>query len=445
MSASRSVAAKPEPVSHGLTETVRGLAPTQALFWPWLAGIGAVGFLLRVVYTFTISPSPLPGIADPGFYYGSSVLIAQGHGYSQPFVYQFTSHLIPTAAHPPLWPGLLAVLGLFTAPASGLGHATGAPVDIARILGCALGTGVVLLTGLLGRRIGGWRVGLVAAAIAALYPHFIATDGFLMSESLYGLIVGGMLLVAYSFAARPTRLQALAFGALIGLAALTREEALLFVPVLVVPLAWRSGPQRLQLGALAVLATVIVIVPWTVRNYFAFHRFVPISNGAGAVISGSNCAKTYYGDAIGSWQVACVAPPHPSTNEAVRAASEQAQGLRYISHHLGRAPLVAAVRWLRVWSLYAPNDQTIGQRTFLWIGLGIYYCLLAAAVYALVMLRRRHHSLLILLASAIVVSITAIIGVGLDRLRYDAEIPMIALAAWAFVWLFRQRSLVPRR
>ena len=124
--------------------------------------------------------------------------MAQGHGYSQPFIAQFTGHLIPTAAHPPLWPALLAVLGLFTAPATGVGHATGAPVDIARILGCALGTGVVLLIGLLGRRIGGWRVGLVAAAIAAVYPHFITIDGFLMSEPLYGVLVGGTLLVGLS-------------------------------------------------------------------------------------------------------------------------------------------------------------------------------------------------------------------------------------------------------
>jgi 4-amino-4-deoxy-L-arabinose transferase-like glycosyltransferase len=445
MSVSQSVAAKPDSLSRAFTQHAIGLAPTESLFWPWLGGVAVVALLLRVLYTFTISPPPLPGIADPGFYYYSAELIAQGHGYSHPFVFQIAGHLIPTAAHPPLWPGLLALLGLFTAPASGLGHATGAAVDIARILGCLLGTCVVLLTGLLGRRIGGWRVGLLAAAIAAVYPHFITIDGFLMSEPLYGVIIGGTLLMAYRFAARPTRWGALALGVLVGLAALTREEALLFVPVLLLPLAWRAGSQRLIFGALAVLGVVVVIAPWTARNYFAFHRFVPISNGSGAVISGANCDKTYHGSSIGSWQVACVAPPHPSTNEAVRAASEQSQGLRYVGHHPARAVLVAGVRLLRVWSLFAPNDQTIGDRTVLWIGLAIYYCLLAAAVWALVMLRRRGRRLLILIAPAIVVSITAIIGVGLDRLRYDAEIPLIALAAWAFVFLFRRRSVARRR
>lgn len=439
MPVSRSVAAKSASAAPALTQPSVRVRLTQSRFWSWLAVITAVGFALRLLYTFTISP-PIPGLADPSFYHYSSNLIVQGHGYSQPFVFQLTGHLIPTAAHPPLWPALLALLGLFTAPAAGVGHLTGASADAARVLGCAVGACVVLLIGLLGRRIGGWRVGLIAAAIAAVYPHFITLDGFLMSEPLYGVIVGGMLLVAYDFAALPTRLRALALGVLVGLAALTREEALLFVPVLLLPLAWRSGPQRLRLGALALAGVVLVIAPWTIRNYFAFHRFVPVSNGSGAVLSGANCEQTYYGDSIGSWQVVCVAPPHSSTNEAVTGASERSQALHYIGQHPARAALVAGVRFLRMWSLYAPNDQAIGNRTVLWIGLGIYYCLLVAAIYALVMLRRRGRKLLILLAPAIVVAITAIIGVGLDRLRYDAEIPLIALAAWTAVFLFGRRA-----
>jgi 4-amino-4-deoxy-L-arabinose transferase-like glycosyltransferase len=439
MSVGSSVTAKPASSVGPGRKSSAGVLLAQSHFWPWIAALTATGFALRVLYTFTISP-PIPGLADPSFYYYASNLMVQGHGYTAPFVYQLLGQFLPTSAHPPLWPALLAVLGLFTAPASGVGHLTGASVDAARILGCAVGAGVVLVTGLLGRRIGGWRVGLVAAAIAAVYPHFITLDGFLMSEPLYGLIVGGLLLLAYDFTARPTRLRALALGVLVGLAALTREEALLFVPVLLLPVAWRSGRERMQLGTLALVGVVLVIAPWTVRNYYAFHRFVPVSNGSGAVVAGSNCARTYYGSSIGSWQVSCVAPAHPSTNEAVQAASEQSKGLHYIGQHPARAVLIAGVRFLRMWSLYAPNDQAIGESTVLWIGLGIYYCLMAAAIYALVMLRRRGRKLLILLAPAVVVAITSLIGVGLDRLRYDAEIPMIALAAWTVVLLLSLRD-----
>lgn len=432
---SHSVAHRPASFGRSVTQWAVGLAPGQSLFWPWLAGITAVGLFVRVLYTFTISPPPLPGLQDPAFYYYASNLIDQGHGYSEPFVYLFSSHLSPTAAHPPLWPALLALVGFFTSPASGFGHLGSASVDIARVLGCLLGACIVLLIGLLGRRIGGWRVGLVAAGIAAVYPHLITMDGFLLSEPLYGVIVGGTLLVAYGFAARPSGRKALALGVLVGLAALTREEALLYVPVLLLPLAWRSGPRRLRLGGLALLGVVLVITPWTIRNYLAFHRLVPVSNGSGAVIAGANCHKTYYGPAIGSWQVSCTKVAHPSSNEAVSAASERAKGLRYAERHPARAVLVAGIRLLRMWSLYGPNYQAVGNRSVLWVGLGVYYCLLAAAVYALVMLRRRGRRLLILVAPPAVVAIASIVGVGLDRLRYDAEIPLIALAAWTFVFL----------
>ena len=53
------------------------------------------------------------------------------------------------------------------------------------------------------------------------------------------------------------------------------------VPVLVIPLAWRSGPQRLVYGALALVGTIAVVAPWTIRNYIVFHRFVPVANTTG--------------------------------------------------------------------------------------------------------------------------------------------------------------------
>jgi hypothetical protein len=417
--------------------------PGEATWGIWLALIAVGGFALRVVYAFTLAKR-LPGVGDDAFYYYSSNLIAQGHGYSAPLTFFFHGQLVPTALHPPLWPGLLAALSLFTAPTHGVGTMTGAALDAHRIFGCACGAVVVVLVGLLGRRVSDWRVGLLAAALAAVYPRFIVLDGYLSSEPLTGILVGVLLLAAFGFTARPTRGRALLMGAVVGLAALTREEALLFVVVLLIPLAWRAGPDRRMLTVMAVLGTVLVVGPWTVRNYFAFHRFVPVSN-SGAVIGGANCALTYYGSAIGSWQAGCLHDHHPSPNEAVESDRQQAQGLRYAGDHPARAVLVAGVRLLRVWSLFAPTDQAVGQRTVLWIGTILYYLLLAAAIGALVVRIRRRQAVLILVAPAIVVSIAAIVGDGPERLRYDAEMPMLVLAAWTILVLSGRRAHLRER
>jgi hypothetical protein len=413
--------------------------PAEATFWPWLLGIAVTAFLLRVAYMLTIAP-PLFFLGDEGFYYHAADLLVQGHGYSQPAIAAFYGTYRPTALHPPLWPAVLAIVSLFTAPTSGLGSLTGGAADLHRCVGCLCGAAVVVLVGLIGRRIGNWRVGLVGAGIAALYPHFITLDGDLLSEPLYGVIVGAMVLLSYRFVERPAQGRGFALGVLAGLAALTRAEGLWFIAVLVIPLCWKAGGQRrLRLCLIAVLGALAVLGPWTVRNYFAFHHFVSVAN-SGAVIAGANNSCAYYGSHIGSWQGECAQVPGetPTTPEYALSSAQTSQGIAYARRHPARAVFVAAVRLLRVWSLYDPNYQAIPQPTMLTVGLWFYYVVLVAAVYGLIALHRRGRSIQILIAPAIVTSVTAFIGDAPDRLRYDAEVPLIAVAAWTLVLLFGQ-------
>jgi peptidoglycan/LPS O-acetylase OafA/YrhL len=167
------------------------------------------------------------------------------------------------------------------------------------------------------------------------------------------------------------------------------------------------------------------------------------------VIGDANCAITYYGSAIGSWTPSCIHDPHPSPNEAIESNRQQSDGINYARRHLARAVLVAGVRLLRVWSLFAPNGQIAGNLTVDWIGTIVYYLLLIPAGYALFVLRRRRRSIQILIAPAIVVSLASILGDGLERLRYDAELPLIALAAWTIVLVAGrsgpQRATLARR
>ena len=86
--------------------------------------------------------------------------------------------------------------------------------------------------GLFGRRLAGPGVGLFAAGIAALDPLWVQQGGFLMSESLYLVIVPTMLLFALRCIDRPNRWDFLVLGFLIGIATLTRSEAVDFVLLL---------------------------------------------------------------------------------------------------------------------------------------------------------------------------------------------------------------------
>src|SRR5436190_178560 len=81
------------------------------------------------------------------------------------------------------------------------------------------GSGVAL--GVLGRTVAGSRAGLIAAAIAAVYPLLWVIDGAIMSETEYVLLITLVLLAAYAYLRRPTLGRGAGLGALIGLAALT--------------------------------------------------------------------------------------------------------------------------------------------------------------------------------------------------------------------------------
>src|SRR5439155_11107905 len=125
----------------------------------------------------------------------------------------------------------------------------------------------IVLVSLIARHVAGERAGIAAAAIAAVYPIFIGVDGALMSETLYGPLIAGSLLAALHLLDSPAVRTAAVLGGLIALAALTRTEALLLVPLLALPLAWRGGaagrPRRIAatLGACA-----LVLAPWVIRN-----------------------------------------------------------------------------------------------------------------------------------------------------------------------------------
>jgi hypothetical protein len=75
---------------------------------------------------------------------------------------------------------------------------------------------------------------------------------------------------------------ALAAGVLWGMAVLARETLLYFVPLAALWLAGgrtRDGGRRR--AAALVVSAVLVVAPWTLRNWVTFHAFVPVSTAGG--------------------------------------------------------------------------------------------------------------------------------------------------------------------
>jgi 4-amino-4-deoxy-L-arabinose transferase-like glycosyltransferase len=385
-----------------------------------LAGLG-----LRIVFALHYGPDLTLG-GDAVVYHRTANFLADGHGYT---------YAVPTATgtayhafadHPPLYPGLLAVV-------SWLG---GTGLEAHRIASCLMGAGTVLACGFLGRRVGGERVGLVAAGLAALHPLLVLTDSTLYSESLYGLTIALCLIAAYRYLDLPSLGRALGLGAAIGLAALTRSEALLLLGLLAAPVAWRARADPVRRWGVAALACALVIAPWTIRSSLALDTVVPVSTNAGTMLAGANCQRTYYTHAeLGLWSFRCLSTSRPF-DPAANYAYFRRRGLRYARHHAGRVPVVMAVRVGRVWDVYRPFQNADyaafyegRQHTWAKAGLWVYYALFALGAWGAVQLRRRGETLLILAAPFLLVTLTAALAYGLSRFRIPADVALVVLAA----------------
>jgi 4-amino-4-deoxy-L-arabinose transferase-like glycosyltransferase len=398
-----------------------------------LLAIALGALAVRVVYIVLLTPHQA-GIGDFYYYQDLATAIAKGYGYVDP-ASAYAGHAQPTAAHGPLWPQLLSVVSRAGLAGSELGeHGPGGYVAH-RLTGAVVGTGTVVAIGYLGRRVAGAPVGLIAAAIAALYPVLIAADGSLLTESLFGLCVAGAMLIAYRVLDAPSGWWALALGLAIGLAALTRAEGLLLVPLLALPVVWRRrtpvGVLAARLG-LVVLGVAVTVGPWTIRNWDRFDRVVLVSNNNGSVIAGANCHATYYGRNVGLWDYAC-AQIAATPNEAEAAARQRDKGIDYAGDHPGRLPVVMAVRVLRAFDLYQPwrgAGYNEGRAvTVSRIGLVFYWLLLPVAVLGAVALRARRAPLRVLLAPVLLVVFVSALGWGITRFRHAAEISIVILAA----------------
>src|SRR3954454_9484047 len=244
----------------------------SALILPILAA----AFAIRVgvaIYGRHLQLAP-----DPYDYLRHATSIADGHGFPGTVLAEPGS---PSALRPPAFPYLLG------AAQSVVGHARFS----ALLIEALLGTAAVALVGFIARELWGERAGLIAAAVAAVFPPLALLGAVPLSENLFipvELAIVALVLVARRRDGPPFGLAALC-GVLCGVAGLTRQTGMLLVVAVAIGLLTRPGWQRgraVRATALAVIVMAVVVSPWTIRNAHEFHRFIPVALQDGVLLAG---------------------------------------------------------------------------------------------------------------------------------------------------------------
>jgi peptidoglycan/LPS O-acetylase OafA/YrhL len=352
---------------------------------------------------------------------------------------------LATAAHGPLTPVAIAPATILT-----FGHHPTAQ----RLLMAFYGACVIIALGYLVRRLAGDRAGLIAATLAAANANFFMNDVIVMAETIAALTLILLLITTYRFIDEPTNKGAALVGLLVGLAGLARAELLLFGPVMVVPvvLARRELPWRQRLARLSVAGAtaLLVLLPWTAYNLSRFDEPVLLSTNDGLTLLGANCDAVYGVDdpgGIGFWNLNCAAPVDavlpPDADESVKSRAYRDAAVDYIRANHVHLPKVIAIRLLRGWGAYGP-DQMVwlnqGEGRDSWasvLGYVTWWAMVPLAVAGAVILRRRQVSIWPLVSSAVVVTLTLVAFYGIVRFRLAADVAVTALAAVAIDALVR--------
>lgn len=264
-------------------------AKQHKFYWRWLSLIIIISVLLRVTVAFLLGNqvTDLPGTFDQLSYDMLAQQVMNGHGFTVIDAWWPATPAGEPTAH---WSYL------YTVYLVGVYSLFGYQPLIARLIQALL-TGILMpwLAYRIGRRHYSPQIGLVAAALMAVYVYFIYYAGNLMTESFYitailwSVDVSGQLVLISEKKPLATILR---YGLLLGLAlsitVLLRQVFLLFIPILSAWLLWcglrqqfKLAVQTFQILAVAGLITILAIAPWTARNYRVFDEFVLLNTNAG--------------------------------------------------------------------------------------------------------------------------------------------------------------------
>lgn len=222
----------------------------------------------------------LPARAGPYFYqYNEFARIAwalvSGHGYSSPWP---GTPLAPTAQQPPIYAFLLAGIFKLAGPYSYISLWTAVALNAV----FSAITAVLILK--IGTRDFGQTTGVLAAWTWSCWLYEAAVGVRLWESSLSALLLTTALLWLPALCTSLRLSRWLWFGWFAGVAVLTNPTLLAVFPLLWVWLLLvhrRRGQSSGKVLLTSVAMFILTLAPWTLRNYFAFHRVIPVRDNFG--------------------------------------------------------------------------------------------------------------------------------------------------------------------
>jgi 4-amino-4-deoxy-L-arabinose transferase-like glycosyltransferase len=405
-----------------------------------LAAFVAIGLAARIAIAIYggLGTVPVPG-SDASEHDSYAWSLAQGHGYSgvSPDVKTPTGELL---IHPSAYraPGTSVFWAAIYWP---FGH----QYSLVRLAQCVLDTLTILLLHKIARICFGPAVALLTAGVYAVWPTALLYSSLMASEPLYAFLFCWSVLSLLRFAEHPTWPRAAAAGVLLGLATLTRGNAVMMAVLLIPWGIWqfRKTPPLAIRACVIPLIALLTVVPWTIRNYRVLHAFIPLETGVGDVLLGSYnrvvaSDPLFYGywvfpdTYLPEYADQIVAP----NDEVIRDRNEIRLAVQWTLDHPEKWWYLLESRFRRSLTPFlqssSPRLYRIGM-TATW-GPVLVLALLAFFPSGRYFLRTNHPGWILHLGIFHFV-LTALVFYGTSRFRYPVEGLCIILASATLVWV----------
>lgn len=292
------------------------------------------------------------------------------------------------------------------------------------------------------------RVGLLAAGLVAFHPGLVYYDVFnLLPFSIDSFLVAAITLFMLKQKGRPTLKAMLLLGGLIGIAVLSRGITGVLLPLAIIYFALCARPltvnRRLQITLCLAGGALLVLAPWTIRNYLVHNQFVFISSTVSEnVWRGNNLYAT--GTSFDEQRISIFNRWPEDFKRRVHAMTEMqqkeffaAESSTFVRNHPGRALNLYARKVFYFW-WFSPQSGALYPTTFLTAYKFLYVILLsfflAGAVFAMKSARTGvFESSLILLAVPITICLAQSVFFVEGRHRWLVEPIMIVFASYGVI------------
>jgi hypothetical protein len=307
--------------------------------------------------------------------------------------------------------------------------------SLARLANVWLGALTCLLTYVFAKRVWRWQTGIIASLGVAVHPLLLYLTGIIYPECLILFLVAVVCVLTIKAAPFHRIAEMVPLALVSGYLVYLRPSLLLFglAQTVWVWLSYETVRKRLLTSMVLVGLIILVIAPWSVRNYLVFNKFVWMSTSGGITLWASNNPL-----ADGGWIEPSPAtwpgpdPPAdlrgwPGLTETESEARFQAEAINWIRGHPAQFLSLLPRKIARAWSLNFGNES---RQASLPAAVSVAYSVfLAICLAGFVLSLARWRDMMALYLLIMVSTLTTLIFYGSTRQSSFLALPLVIFAS----------------